>query len=111
MVPSLPLGTLGGRIATLVEAPSVGPANLAGAWSRPVVHVRGRVVVLPVVNRVPERRGAEPTPVPARESTLAPVGFTAIAAGAAVRSEGPADVIARPVRTTESVQILISVPA
>ena len=114
MVPSPPLGTLGGRIATLVADPSVGPANLAGAWSlpvtRPVVHVRGRVVVLPVVNRVPERRGAGPTPVPAREFTLAPVGLTAIAAGAAVRGQGPANVIARPVRATESVQILIPAP-
>jgi len=72
--PALSLGTLGDRIARLVEDLSAGAVNFAGdlvAFLAAVVvfYVLGRVAVLPVVSRLLERHGVEgiEMPYPYRE--------------------------------------------
>lgn len=94
MLPALPLQTLGDRIGTLVNDLSAGAVNFAAdlivfITTVVVLYVVGRVVVLPVVIRLLDRRGVEPTLAkPARKLTLAGIVFIAVAVGFGVAGFG-----------------------
>jgi small conductance mechanosensitive channel len=94
MLPTLPLQTLGDRIGTLVNDLGAGAVNFAGDLivfiaTVVVFYLVGRVVVLPVVTRLLDRRGVEPTLAkPARKLTLAGIVFIAVAIGFAIAGFG-----------------------
>lgn len=94
MLPTLPLQTLGDRIGTLVSDLSAGAVDFAGDLivfiaTVVVFYLVGRVVVLPVVTRLLDRRGVEPTLAkPARKLTLAGIVFIAVAIGFAIAGFG-----------------------
>ena len=94
MLPALPLQTLGDRIGTLVNDLSAGAVTFVGDLivfiaTVAAFYVAGRVVVLPVVTRLLDRRGVEPTLAkPARKLTLAGIVFVAVAIGFAIAGFG-----------------------